>query len=144
MKFKKNKMEKQYKLKTSENFHNFHFGQNTMPSSKWKNKELYFRQIAYDTPNLIETWFVVDPVTMQLYVFFEPFGTKENPRIIKLTLSSPVKLKRIPEKYLCAITYLAGMENSILAMLCNESYDSLSKIKTTAQFYKTLSIYATP
>lgn len=122
-------------LETKENLHNFHFKKTEFFSDKWKNKQIYLRQIAFDSP-MPETWFALDIDTFDLFIYFEGFGTKVNPRLIKIG--------EMPKKYTVAITYVAGVENSMLSIINCVNYNELKNIKTTKDLQKYLGLYATP
>jgi len=124
-------------LKTVENLHNFHFTDKAdFFSPKWKERTIYLRQICFDTPEMQDTYFAIDKDTLELFIYFDNFGTKLNPRLIKLG--------KMPEKYTVAISYLAGIENAMLSILSQVDYDELKKIITTKDLKKYLGIYATP
>lgn len=122
-------------LKTIENLHNFHFEKISFFAEKWKKKKLLARQIFYDSPHP-ETWFVLDKNTLDLYIYFEPFGTKTNPRLIKFC--------KMPQDYITAIHCLAGYETTMVSMVSSVSYENLKQINTTKKLIKMIGIFATP
>jgi len=109
-------------LLTAENLHNFHFDTTKFFSAKWKKRDILLRQIAYDTRGVPETWFAIDRDTMELFIYFGNFGTKQNPRLLKIA--------NLPEEYQKALVFLADIENNMLSILHNESSDDLRNIKT--------------
>lgn len=115
-------------MKTLDNLHNLHFKHHKKGwffSEKWKNKEMYSRQISYDTADVQEAHFIL--IDNKLYLHLEEFGTKENPRILLLPYQSR---KGLPEMYIKAMTYIFMCEGGILVMLAKLSIVELKKINT--------------
>lgn len=120
-------MQKIKNLETKENLHNFHFEKTIFFSDKWKNKQIYLRQISFDSKTP-ETWFALDVETFNLFIYFEEFGTKMNPRLIKIG--------KIPKIYVHAIKYIALVECRVILLINFINFVKLKKIKTIKDFNK--------
>lgn len=120
-------------MKTKECLHNLHFGTIGIFSPKWKKRKVKSRQIIYDGPRSPDTYFIIDPKTLELYVFFESFGSQANPRILKIDTVS--------EDYFQALWQIFLAEHAILSMMFYKSYGELKDIDTEAKLKKQLKLY---
>ncbi len=109
-------------LMTIENLHNLHFKKTEQFSPKWMKKNLYLRQISYDTV-LPDTWFILDEETFDLFLYFEDHGTKDDPKILKLC--------KLSNGYNIAITIIWWYELAILRFLREgNSHERIENLKT--------------
>lgn len=110
-------------LLTKDNLHNLHFKETKFYSTDWKDKNMYLRQIAFDTNGVITTWFALDSDTSDLYIYFEAFGGKDNPVLINKGV--------LPYLHIASVRFLSNLEYDILNVILNFSYDELKNIRTT-------------
>jgi hypothetical protein len=115
-------------LLTNRNLHNLHFQETEFFSQKWKDKQIYIRQINYDGPAISDTWFALDHDTFELYLHFTFFGTKEDPRFIKLGT--------LPQEYTSAISMIADLEIEVLVVINYIHHNLLRCVETKEQFYE--------
>jgi|WetSurMetagenome_2_1015567.scaffolds.fasta_scaffold178683_2 hypothetical protein len=120
-------------LKTVDNLHNFNFEATNFSASDWKKKKMMLRQIFYDTPNVIDVHFALDKDTLDLYIYFDAFGMKNKPRLLKIG--------KLPKDYKSAIMVLAFIEVAMISMMQGETYRDLEAIKTGSTMKKMIEFY---
>lgn len=105
-------------MKTKDNLHNLHMDKMQFFSPKWQG--FFGRQIAFDTIDVTDTYFVLHPKKLDLYLFFELSSTKDKLHI--------VKLGKLSKDYISAVATIAELEVSILRMLLNTPYEEIMEI----------------
>lgn len=114
------------KLKTVKNLHNFKFKKINFHSEKWKDKDTFDRQIMYDGPVYPTTFFILDRSSLELFIYFDAFGTKEDPRIIKVG--------DMPEDYRDATSYIAAMELKIIYIISSTPWEEMKEIQSLDEY----------
>ncbi len=101
-------------LKTKEQYHNLHFDSIQFFADNLKDKKLLKRQITFDS-GVGDKFFVADADTMDLYLYIDDAGTKQEPYLLKLlTLSND---------YLEALEQIFNAEKEIVLISENYSND---------------------
>lgn len=121
-------------MKTQENLHNLHFEHQKKGwffSEKWKNKEIYSRQIAYDT-DCTETHFLL--IDNKLHIYFEDLGTKEEPKIFLLPHQDKNGLSN---HYPAALACIYMYETAVLQLIKSLTYEDLQELtqETFSQYF---------
>ena len=102
------------KLITKEQVHNLHFDEINFFSDKWAFKNLLKRQITFDS-GVGDKFFILDVDTMEMYLYVDWAGTKENPYLLNLlTLNND---------YLTALEQIFSIEKEIVSISENNSDD---------------------
>jgi len=102
-----------YKLKTSENLHNLGFSDKTeFFSKKWKNRDIRLHQITFDC-EAPDCFSALDAKTMEFFIYFEGFGSKENPFIHKIGV--------LPADYIQAYKFYTKIELEVLKIIAKHS-----------------------
>ena len=118
------------KIITQKNIHNLHFSSTKFFAEQWAKRNIFTRQIFYDSP-YTETHFLLDVNSLELFLYFVDFGTRENPRIIYLF--------KLSEAYEVAITEIYIVENAFIRNYEMHDEKIWGKVETTAQLIKLLS-----
>lgn len=121
-------------ISTLKMLHNFHFTESKFFSKKWKKKEIYLRQIAFDSYGLPDTFFALDKNNFDLFIYFEPFGTKLSPRLIMIG--------KMPKNYQTAIEYISQTEIAMLAVIDELPYEELKRIKKGEEMKEVISSFS--
>lgn len=96
-------------LKTVKNLHNLGFGDSTTFFSKrWKKKDMRLHQILFDC-DAPECFSALNADTLELYIYFENLGTKEDPYFYKIGI--------LPKEYIKAYEFYTKAELNVLKII---------------------------
>lgn len=123
-------------FQTEDCFQNLGFEHIEFFSPKWKAKELESQQVFFDTPGAPETFLLIDKKSMELFAYFDDFGDKNNPKILKLCTLDKRFLEAYQQIAMCKTAFIRWYEKfQDYKSLCKkiESLTTAEKLKTALE-----------